>query len=282
MTRGGPLLAVMTDAAHGLGKNRRFAAAAALVCVALCGTFLLAADAPLAAAALAVFVASAISSTVGFAFSAIAACMLFRIIPDKIVAVEVMLISSIAIQTYCVSALMPQIRLRRLAWFVGGGMAALPVGVYALLNLQTSAYNTAIGLILVAYGSTTILLPAYKPKSPGAFGDLLAGAMGGITGPLSAFPGAGAVIWCGMRDWSKDIQRSVYQPYILIMQLAAIACLIVFGDVGRLHLGYALFAVPGVLGAHLGFSVFGRLSGPQFRLFVTILLIMSGVSMLGI
>jgi uncharacterized protein len=151
-----------------------------------------------------------------------------------------------------------------------------------LLNLQTSAYNTVIGLILVAYGSTTILLPAYKPRSAGPFGDLLAGAMGGITGPLAAFPGAGAVIWCGMRGWNKDIQRSVYQPYILIMQLAAIACLVVLGEVGRLHLGYALFAVPGVLGAHLGFSVFGRLSGPQFRVFVTILLIVSGVSMLGI
>ena len=55
--------------------------------------------------------------------------------------------------------------------------------------------------------------------------DALAGALGGITGPLAAFPGAGVTIWCGMRGWDKVEQRAVYQPYILIMQLIGVSTL---------------------------------------------------------
>jgi uncharacterized membrane protein YfcA len=261
--------------------GHRFSLATALACLALAGTFIMSHRAPLPAAALAVFAAAVISSVVGFAFSAIAACLLLRVIPDKIVAIEVMLISSIAIQTYCVAALVPQIRLRRLTWFVVGGMIALPIGVYALLHLDAGAYNTLIGLILVVYGGITVLLPIYEVKSLGSWGDLIAGAIGGITGPLAAFPGACTVVWCGMRGWNKEIQRSVYQPYILIMQIATMACLSVAGEVGRLDLTYAIFAVPGILGAYVGFSVFGKLTNPQFRVFVAVLLIISGLSMVG-
>jgi hypothetical protein len=238
--------------------------------------------APLPAAALAVFAAAVISSVVGFAFSAIAACLLFRVIPDKIVAVEVMLIASISIQIYCVAALVPQVRLRRLTWFIVGGMIALPIGIYALLHLGTTAYYTLIGLILVVYGSITALLPAYEIKSLGSFGDLVAGAIGGITGPLAAFPGACTVVWCGMRGWNKETQRSVYQPYILIMQIATMTGLGLAGEVGRLDLAYVMFAVPGIIGAYVGFSVFGRLTGRQFKVFVAILLVISGLSMLGV
>ena len=51
------------------------------------------------------------------------------------------------------------------------------------------------------------------------------GSLGGITGPLAALPGAFVAIWCGMRGWDKVVQRSVYQPFILIMQLLTLGAL---------------------------------------------------------
>ena len=50
----------------------------------------------------------------------------------------------------------------------------------------------------------------------GPLADLAVGALGGITGPLAAFPGAFLTIWCGMRGWDKVAQRSIYQPDIRI------------------------------------------------------------------
>jgi len=68
---------------------------------------------PLAMALTAVFVAATVSSTVGFAFSAFAAGLLFQIMSDKIAAVEIMLVSSIAVQIYSVSLLWQHIMLSR-------------------------------------------------------------------------------------------------------------------------------------------------------------------------
>ena len=72
----------------------------------------------------AVFMAATVSSTVGFAFSAFAAGLLFQIMSDKVAAVEIMLVSSIAVQIYSVSLLRHHIMLSRIKWYLLGGILA--------------------------------------------------------------------------------------------------------------------------------------------------------------
>ena len=52
-----------------------------------------------------IFVAAAISSTVGFAFSAIAGAMILHAVPNGVEAVQIMMIASIGIQAYSVANL---------------------------------------------------------------------------------------------------------------------------------------------------------------------------------
>src|SRR5262245_10219938 len=157
------------------------------------------------AALFAVFAASAVSSTVGFAFSAVAAGILLQIMSDQVAVVEVMLIASIALQIYCVAQLWRQIVLRRVAWFLLGGIATLPVGVCPLLTSNTRSYAIVIGLVLAIYGVFTLVRP--RPSNPlgkeGGFADIIVGSIGGVTGPLVAFPGAAVAIWCNARGWDK-------------------------------------------------------------------------------
>src|SRR5881628_2272995 len=169
---------------------------------------------PLAMALTAVFISATASSTVGFAFSAFAAGLLFHIMSDKMAVVEIMLISSIAVQIYCVALLWRHITLSHITWYLLGGILALPIG---------------IGALLASYGAVTFIRGMPVIPWGGRLADALVGAIGGITGPLIAFPGAAVAIWCGTRGWDKLTQRCVYQPYILIMQVLTLAALVTLG-----------------------------------------------------
>ena len=103
----------------------------------------------------AVFMAATVSSTVGFAFSAFAAGLLFQIMSDKIAAVEIMLISSIAVQIYSVSLLWRHIMLSRIKWYLLGGILALPLGFYLLFALSMATYTVFVGGLLAIYGVVT-------------------------------------------------------------------------------------------------------------------------------
>lgn len=228
-----------------------------------------------------VFVAATVSSTVGFAFSAIAAAILLHIITDKIAVVEIMLISSIALQTYGVVALWRDIRPVRVGWFLLGGILTLPLGVYMLLVLNTPSYAMLIGLFLAVYGTVTLWRPARSISHGGPITDTLVGSTGGIVGPLVAFPGAIVAIWCGVRGWDKSVQRGIYQPYILVMQMLTLAVLAYLGETTHIDATYAIFVVPATIGAHIGFRVFQNMTDGQFRKVVNILLIISGFGILG-
>jgi uncharacterized membrane protein YfcA len=195
--------------------------------------------------------------------------------------VEIMLISSIALQTYCVVALWRDIKPARVGWFLLGGIATLPVGVYLLLALNTPSYAVFIGLFLALYGTVTLWRPVSSITRGGRIVDTIIGSTGGIVGPLVAFPGAVVAIWCGVRGWDKTTQRGVYQPYILVMQTFTLAALSLLGETHRIDMAYALFAVPAVLGAHVGFRLFEKATDAQFKVLVNALLIVSGLGILG-
>jgi uncharacterized protein len=231
----------------------------------------------LSVALFAVFVAATVSSTVGFAFSAFAAGILLQIMNDQIAVVQIMLISSIALQTYCVALLWRHIALRRIIWLLLGGIITLPIGIYMLLALNTAAYSVFVGSLLAIYGATTFSKQVPVIAWGGRFADTIVGAIGGITGPLIAFPGAAVAIWCSARGWDKVTQRCVYQPYILAMQILTLAALALLGKTTRIEMAHALFAIPAILGAHIGFSIFARITDAQFRTLVSGVLVVSGL-----
>ena len=109
--------------------------------------------------------------------------------------------------------------------------------------------------------------------------DVAVGALGGITGPLAAFPGAFVTIWCGMRGWDKVAQRSVYQPYILILQVLTLGGISVIGGPSGFDEHLIAYALPGVAGAYLGVRVFQKLNDAQFRRLVNLALIVSGIAL---
>jgi uncharacterized membrane protein YfcA len=231
------------------------------------------------AVSIVIFVAASLSSTVGFAFSAIAAAMIFHLVSDTVEAVQIMMVASIAIQAYSVAGMWRTISLRACAPFLIGGIATMPAGIYLLLSFRPQAYVFSMGLALALYGAYMLFRQPPSMKAGGVATDMAVGALGGITGPLAAFPGAFVTIWCGMRGWDKVAQRSIYQPYILILQVLTLGGLSVVGERSVLEGHLIAYALPGVAGAYLGLRVFQKLNDEQFRMFVNLALITAGIAL---
>jgi uncharacterized membrane protein YfcA len=230
----------------------------------------------------AIFVAALTSSIAGFAFSAICGAMLFHLLDDPVRVVEIMMICSIGGQALMVWSLRQHIRWRDLLAFVGGAGAGLPLGVYILLHSRPTLYVHAIGVLLVLYAGFMLFRRPIVVQRQHVLWDGLAGFLGGITGGAAAFPGAFVTIWCGFKGWSKERQRGVYQPFILIVQLAGLALLAAsLGAGGRRFDVSGIEYLPAMLiGASCGMACFKWLNDRQFALSVNLLLIASGLSFL--
>jgi uncharacterized membrane protein YfcA len=234
---------------------------------------------PWVAVSIVIFVAAGLSSTVGFAFSAIAAAMIFHLVSDTVEAVQIMMVASIAIQAYSVAGMWRMISLRACAPFLVGGIATMPAGIYLLLSFRPQAYVFSMGLALALYGAYMLFKQPPSITRGGVATDMAVGALGGITGPLAAFPGAFVTIWCGMRGWDKVAQRSVYQPYILVLQVLTLGGLSLVSGRSVLDGHLIAYALPGVAGAYLGLQVFQKLNDVQFQRLVNLALIASGVAL---
>ena len=233
----------------------------------------------LIAAAGVVFIAALLSSIAGFAFSALASTPLLFLFGDPPHAVAVMIACSIAIQAYCVWALRRQIVWRSLWPFVAPGALTVPLGAWLLAHTPPALFAIGLGVFLIAYAAYMLLRGEAPVLRGGRWCDALAGALGGIAGGVAGFPGSVVTIWCGMRGWSKEHQRTVYQPYILLMQLEALACIGAQAPAAfapEIALAYMPVAL---IAAYSGLAVFRRLTTPQFTLFVNGLLLVSGVAL---
>jgi uncharacterized membrane protein YfcA len=231
----------------------------------------------------AIFVAALTSSIAGFAFSAICGAMLFHLLGDPIHVVGILMVCSIAGQGMMVWSVRRDICWRSLLPFLAGAGIGLPLGVDLLVHSKPGFYLPIIGSLLVIYAAFMLFRRPMVLQRQHALWDGVVGFLGGITGGAAAFPGAFVTIWCSFKGWSKERQRSLYQPFILIVQLAGLGLLAVTSlDVPGRHFRLdGLEYVPAtLLGTYCGLACFKWLNDRQFALSVNVLLAVSGLSFL--
>ncbi len=232
----------------------------------------------------AIFAAAFASSIAGFAFSAICGAILFHLIDDPLKVVQIMMVCSVGGQALMVWSLRRDILWRALLVFVLGANVGLPLGVYIVLHSKPVIYVQIVGGLLVLYATLMIFRRPTVLWRPCWLCDAFAGFLGGVTGGAAAFPGAFVTMWCGLKGWSKERQRGLYQPFILIVQLVAVVVMSLFGQIDHEPRPFdysGIFYLPAMLvGSSLGFACFKWLNDRQFGLAVNVLLIVSGVSFL--
>jgi uncharacterized membrane protein YfcA len=230
---------------------------------------------------IAISVASLLSSIAGFAFSAICGAILFHFDDDTVRIVQIMIVCSIANQAAMTWSGRHAIDWRGLRVYLAGGAPGLAIGVWILLNIDRTLYTHMFGAFLLTYGSYMLVRnPTVVLRQP-YWADALAGFLGGITGGAAGFPGAFVTIWCGMKGWDKARQRAVFQPFILIMQIAALLTISLARRPAGGNAGFdflnLLFIPASLVGTMLGLMLYRRLTDRQFGWAVNVLLVVSGL-----
>ncbi len=231
---------------------------------------------------LAVGLAALLSSIAGFAFSAICGAMLFHLSHDPVQVVQIMITCSIANQAAMTLGMRRDIDWQGLSVYLAGGAFGLAIGVWSLLHADRALYIPTLGVFLLAYGAYMLLRkPMIIRPQHGAL-DFGMGVLGGVTGGAAGFPGAAVTIWCGTKGWEKARQRAVYQPFILIMQVAALLAISLARRSGTGAVGFdmndLLFIPVSLLGTALGMTLYRRMTDSQFARVVNVFLVVSGLS----
>ena len=224
------------------------------------------------------FVAAFVSGLAGFAFALIALGLLFLLVPP-LVAVPLVLAGSLVAQVISLYVLREGVQWPRLWPFVGGGLLGIPLGAEALRGLDPAGFRLGLGAFLIGYSLFMLARRgALVVAGAGRLVDGAVGLVGGVMGGLAGLSGALPTVWCGMRSWTRGEQRGVYQPYILIMQIAAlgwIGATLAIPDGTTLLF---LLCLPGtVLGTLLGIRLYRRIDDALFRRVVLGLLLVCGL-----
>jgi uncharacterized membrane protein YfcA len=101
-----------------------------------------------------------------------------------------------------------------------------------------------------------------------------------VLGGLTGLSGIIIVIWCQLRNWSKDRQRGIFQPVLFSTMLMTTVSLSVAGAVTPEFIKLYLLGLPCIAaGTWVGIQLYGKLDDAAFRRMVLILLLISGVSL---
>ncbi len=165
--------------------------------------------------------------------------------------------------------------------FIGGGLLGLPLGLWLLPHIDAVAFRAFIGALLALWCPVMLLSDRLPRVGGGRAGDAVAGALGGLMGPLGGFTGALPTLWCTLRAYERDAQRAIIQNFNLAMLATTMAAYLATGVVTPPMWPLMAVVAPALLlPALLGMRVYVGISPLAFRQIVLGLLTLSGVAML--
>jgi hypothetical protein len=76
----------------------------------------------------------------------------------------------------------------------------------------TGDLRLSIGIVLILFSIYSLVRPPVTPVTAGKATDRAIGLLNGIIGGATGLAGIVLTIWCTLRGWPRDEQRTVFQP----------------------------------------------------------------------
>jgi uncharacterized protein len=229
----------------------------------------------------ATFAGALVAGLSGFAFGLVAASIWLYIL-TPLQAASLIIAFGLIVQGYSVWKLRHALDWRKLWPFLVGATIGVPVGVTFLTWANPQHAKIGVGAFLILYSLYALFRPAVGPiKSGGALADASVGFLNGVIGGMTGLAGILVTIWCGLRGWSKDVQRTVFQPVAVAIFLMSALWLGAKGAVTGETIKLFLVGLPALFaGMWAGMKLFGRLDEATFRKVVLVLLLGSGAMLI--
>jgi uncharacterized protein len=184
-------------------------------------------------------------------------------------------------QGYGVWKLRRALSWRKIAPFILGGVIGVPIGTMLLTSIDPAYLRSGVGVLLVLYGAYGLARPALAPVRAGVPADIGIGFLNGLFAGLTGLPGFVVTIWCQLRGWPKDVQRTVFQPVMLAAIVMSAVSLSIAGTVTAETVRLYLLGLPVLLaGLWVGFELYGKLDDAAFRKVILLLLLVSGLALI--
>ena len=225
------------------------------------------------------FFGAFVSGLAGFAMGIIVLAVWLHFLPPIPCAFLVAAFGLIT-QGYGTWKLRHAFRWRRVLPFILGGFAGVPAGTLLLAHADPGQVKLGVGLLVILYCAYVLARPAVRIAHSGKAADLGVGIANGMLAGLTGLIGIVMTIWCQLRGWPKDEQRTVFQPVMLLASLTSVLSLGMAGAVTAESARLFALGVPVVFaGTWLGLRLYGRVSEGGFRRVVLALLLLSGASL---
>jgi uncharacterized protein len=225
------------------------------------------------------FIGAFAVGTAGFAF-ALAATALWLHVLDPLRATLLVAACGTMLHIGLIWRIRRTIEPRRVSPFIVSGLLGVPIGIYVLTRTDPHVIKVVLGVFLIAYGVYALATPRLPEiKAGGRAADAAVGFVAGILGGLGGYSGVLPTIWTQLRGWPKDVARGVYQPFILVMQVATllVAGFVAFDLFDLVLIGAALPAL--LAGVWLGWLAFGKLDERRFRQVLAAMIVVSGATL---
>ena len=226
------------------------------------------------------FLAALVAGLAGFAFGLVAAAVWLHVL-TPVQTASLIIAFGVIVQGVAVWKLRHALQWARLWPFLFGGALGVPIGVLVLSWVDAGTMRLCIGAALIAYSGYVLVRPALQPvKRGGAAADATVGLVNGILGGATGLAGIIVTMWCAVRGWPKDVQRTVFQPVGVAIFAMSAVWLGTRGAIDRETIRLFALGLPALAaGTWLGLKLYGRLDESEFRKVVLFLLLGSGLAL---
>lgn len=162
-----------------------------------------------------------------------------------------------------------------------GTTIGIPIGVILLNYINPVYLRFGVGVLLVLYTIYGLVRPVFKPMKIGTAPDIAIGIVNGLVGGLTGLGGVISTISCQWRGWTRDVQRSVFQPVLFAAFVVISISMGVTGAFTAETLKLYGLGFPFMLaGLWSGFKLYGKIDDEIFRKTVLVLLLFAGLSLI--
>jgi uncharacterized membrane protein YfcA len=196
-------------------------------------------------------------------------------------AVVLMTVLTIVFATVIFVPLRRHVRPREIFGLIIGSIVGTPAGVWVLAVAPAAVVNRLIGVMLIVVVMLE-LTGKFPRRLDGKAWGLGAGIVSGVLGGAVGLPGPPVIVYGATQPWSARTFKANLQAFFVVNQSVILLGYVLAGlataEVARLT---GLYLLPALVGTLAGMSLFDRIDPVRFRRLVFLLLLVSGLVLLG-
>ena len=225
-----------------------------------------------------VFLAAFVQTLSGFGFALIVMPLITIVIGLR-TAAPLVALAGLTLYTINLIRYRQAVNVKEVLRLGAASALGIPVGIWALTNVNESIIKPLLGLILIAYAVYALVRPAV-PRLHSHHWVYPAGFVAGCLGGAYNTPGPPVIVYGSLRQWPKDEFRAILQSLFLLNAVLIVTSHYVAHHLTATVLTFYLHATPALLlGILAGSHVDSRLNKDRFRTIVTFMILILGLSL---